>query len=183
MSNELVPSPDDPNRCQRLTPQGQCKVASLEGSTFCGRHGGRPAARRASKRQMLLDQVRIQHKLDEADSNDTILSLKEEVSIIRMLIDARLNAALVGDEDLLRHTPALQQLLLTSEKLVLSCAKLEKSLNQLLSKEVVFEIVRQFVDILTEELRVSKIDDYEEIVMRVTEQMAQLVAGAHNPEE
>jgi len=179
MSDELIPL-DDPNRCKRLTRNGQCEYRSLEGSDFCEGHGGALAAAKASRRQYQLDEVRRQ-QLDQFADNSAIYGLKEEIGLVRLSIQSFFKK--YGDaEALLAYYPALNTMLLTLEKLMKTSVDLESKLGQTLSKDVVLSLVQMWCNITAEELKNAQVPDYEDIMDHITTRMTQSAIVAKDPD-
>lgn len=84
--------PDDPNRCQSTSTQyGQCMNKAIEGSDFCICHGGAAAINRRNKEAMRnYSLTKWQAKLDQHRDAPNIKSLRDEVAILRMLMQERL---------------------------------------------------------------------------------------------
>ena len=178
MSDELIRL-DDPQRCKKVTPTGQCEHRSLDGSDFCQIHGGALAARASERRQYLLNEVRHRERLQQFSEHGAVFSLKEEIGLVRLLIETRLNT-LNDDEALVAAIPQLDKLMLTTSKLVADAAKLELQLGHVLTKDVVYTLAKMFVDIVAEE--VSVFDGHEEVVDRITSRIAEAVAESKNPD-
>lgn len=178
MADELIPL-DDPQRCKKTTSAGQCEHRSLDGSTFCQIHGGALAARASERRQYLLNEVRYRDRIQQFSEHSAVFSLKEEIGLVRVLIETRLNT-LTDDEALVAAIPQLDKLVLTTSKLVGDAAKLEHALGNVLSKDVVYQLAQMFVEIVAEE--VSVFEGHEEVVDRITTRIANKVAESRNPE-
>jgi hypothetical protein len=178
MSDELIRL-DDPQRCKKVTPSGQCEHRSLDGSDFCQIHGGALAARASERRQYLLDSVRHRERLQQFSEHSAVFSLKEEIGMSRLLIETRFNT-LNDDEALVAAIPQLDKLMLTLSTLVDKAAKLEIQLGNVLTKDVVYALAQMFVTIVAEE--VNQFPDHEEVVDRITSRIAEAVAQSKNPD-
>jgi len=142
-------SPDDPNRCQATTSQGQCLNVSAEGSTFCLAHGGNRAGQEAEK-QNTQNYVlsRWQARLEKKKSSPEIKGLRDEIGILRMLLEDRLNQC-TSATDLMLHTSAMSDLIMKIEKVVASCHKLEKNMGMVLDKQAILNFAGRVIQIVT----------------------------------
>lgn len=96
---------------------------------------------------------------------EEIKSLREEIFLARAMVERRLNMV-ESDADFLQACGTVNTYLLTLERLVTSCHKLEVNLGALLSKGAIVALAQSIVSILMEELQ--HIDGYEAIIDRVS---------------
>ena len=175
---EQVSDPADSRRCTGQTDYGQCWNVSEEGDHRCRAHRGKKSGR--SKRVYLLHKAQYEKRLTELSSDDQLISLREEIALIRMLIEERMN--LIGNEnDFLSAFGPVQQALLTVEKLTKSLHQMEQSLGNLLSKSAIVKLGQSLSQIIVEELR--DVPGYEEVVDRINERMLVSIAELQNPDE
>jgi len=106
----------------------------------------------AGRQQYLLTNPRFQTRLAQLSTADEIKSLRDEVSIARMLVEERLNK-IESDQDLYASCGAINALLLTIEKLVSRSHILEQNLGQLYHRSTIVQMVQAFVAIVDEEIR------------------------------
>jgi hypothetical protein len=96
-----------------------------------------------------------------------------------MMIEKRWN--LVKDDgDLLQACGPLNQMLQNMDRLVNSCHKIEQNLGQLLAKQAILALAKRMVEVMVEEL--EGIDNYEEIVDRITARLIDTIRGTDNTE-
>jgi len=152
-------------RCQHVNRHsGQCPLDALEEDSRCGIHTY--ADKNAYDRRVyhiLKHQYRIRHS--ELSDHEELKSLREELAIARLILEERFNA-IKSEVDLLAACGSLNSLLLTIEKLVTSCHKLEQSVGTLLSKPTLLKIANDIVTILLEEL--AGVPGYEGIVDQIS---------------
>lgn len=174
-----VVEPDDPTRCQAIdnATGNQCNyrsVKSEEGKygSYCMRHGGHKylaKERKESLRNYHLTkwQGRI---LQKADSPD-IKSIRDEIGILRMMLETKLNAC--NDEtDLMLHTHSISDMILKIEKLVASCHKLETHLGQTLDKSAVLTFASKLIYIITEVITDETL--VEELSTRIMRELGEI---------
>lgn len=135
---------DDPRQCDI----GGCKNIAVEGSKFCLAHGGRHAAEAAEKQRMRNYQLAKFHvRANELAESKEITSLRDEVGLLRLLIEAKINHC-KDTTDLLLISGPLSDLLMKSEKLVTSMEKLENRMGQHLDKTKVVQIAQTLIEII-----------------------------------
>ena len=148
-----APEPDDPNRCQGVTPQGQCpnlatRTEDGEYGNFCLAHGGNrfvQTKKEQSIRNYQLDKFKA--KLNRHVGSSALKSLRDEIAILRMIMEERLNKC--NDEtDLLLNSGAISDLVLKIEKLVSSCHKLEGSMGELMDKSAILQFAGEVINII-----------------------------------
>lgn len=174
-----VTDPADPRRCKHSFPHEQCWNESEEGSANCSAHGGRSTADQDSKRQYLLAQVEDRRRLAEFAQHDHIKSLRDEIGLVRLLIEKRFNL-IRTESDLLQGTASLNAMFLTLERLVKSCHNLEQSLGELLSKDSVVRLGQAICEIVIDELQ--GVEGHEEIIDRIVGRLFPTISNARNQE-
>lgn len=141
---------DDPRRCQGVKPlEGQCSNKAMDGSDFCPAHGGNKgheAAKRKELRNYRLAQFKS--RLIELGDNENIIGLRDEVAILRILIEEKINMCKSSHELILMSGP-LSDLIMKVEKLVTSCNRLESKLGGLLDKAKVLQFAQTIVQIIS----------------------------------
>lgn len=176
--------PADPQRCQSVLAEGQCPHLSIEGSDFCAVHAKVPKAEMHKQRlqHYLLSNPELQTRLNRQASVEEVRSLREEIHLARMMVETRLDLIEDGDRGaMLAAFSNVNTYLQTIEKLVSSCHRMEVSLGNLLSKASIFSLGQEIVNIMVDEL--EGIDDYEEIVDRISERVVVAIAGQQNKEK
>jgi hypothetical protein len=178
---ETVTDPADPRRCKSSDGPSQCERFAEPGSDCCAKHGGVDHTNEKSTRLYLLAKADSQKRLLELADHEEIRSLREEIAIVRMLIEQRMNM-IKNDTDLLVHSGAINSLVLTIERLVKSAHTIEQNLGILLSKSAVIALGQTICKIIVEEL--DGIENYEEIVDSIMTRISTSIAVAKdNPGE
>lgn len=137
-----------PNRCVSVGPQGQCCYMAYPGATRCARHNGQAEATAEKKKDA--KQYRLEQwgaRVGELADHDKVKSLRDEIGITRMLLEATLNKCTDVNE-LLLYTPKISLLTGQLEKLVVSCTKLEQSGGMLMDKSAALALAGKIVDII-----------------------------------
>ena len=146
---ERIKDEDDPRRCQYIKPTaGQCQNVCVEGSSYCPAHGGNKAFD-AKKKESLRNYrlTKFHQKIQELGNSDFIYSLRDEVGLLRLMIQEKINHC--DDEaDLLLISGPLSDLLMKSDKLVNSCHRLETKLGNHLDRTRVVGLAQTIVQII-----------------------------------
>jgi len=115
-------------------------------------HGGNKqiqSAKESSLRQYRL--TKWQGKLNRFVDTPIIKSLRDEIGILRILLEERLNQT--NDvQDLILQSGPISDLVLKIEKVVTSCHKLEDRMGQHLDKAAVIQLAGRFVRVISDEL-------------------------------
>lgn len=172
---DTVTDPADPRRCKMSAGPSQCENVALQGSDCCAKHGGVDRTNAQSTRLYLLAKADSQKRLLQLADHEEIRSLREEIAIIRMLIEGRMNL-IKSDNDLLIQSGAINSLVLTVERLVKSAHTIEQNLGILLSKSAVIALGQTICKIIVEEL--DGIERYEEIVDSIMTRITTSIASA-----
>ncbi len=170
---ERIKDEDDLRRCQGVRPShGQCRNIAVEGSTFCPGHGGNKAFEANKKKKLRNYRLNKFHaRIQELGSSDHIIDLRDEIALLRILIEEKVNQC-QSDNDLILISGPLSDLLMKVEKLVTSCNRLESRLGSLLDRTKVVQYAQQLVQIVakhvTDETILEKIS--EEFLTTLEEQ-------------
>ena len=154
---EQMLSETDPHRCQGVDSKGQCTKRAVvlpDGTygTYCMLCGGNKqieSAKSQSLRQYRLTKWQI--KLNRFVDTPIIKSLREEIGILRVLLEERLNFCDTAHDLILTSGP-ISDLVLKIERVVTSCHKLESRMGQHLDKAAVIQLAGRFVQVISEEL-------------------------------
>lgn len=141
---------DDPNRCQGMAGAGQCKFKAMDGSQYCPMHGGVPAQLAQAKkdvRNLLI--TRYHSELKRLGDSDHIMSLRDEIGLLRMMMERILNNCR-GDADLLIYSSQLADLTMKVSKVVTDCHKIEERTGNLLSREVLGAFALSVIELINE---------------------------------
>lgn len=158
---ERVQYPDDPERCQAVGGREQCPFKALIGNDgkrtkYCQRHSSYTTEKTNYQGAVGVGKdplrnyrfaLQFQPRIDELTNNEKIKSLREEIALVRMVLEAIVNRC-VDAFDLTIEADRIQKLTEQLNKLVQSCHKIEESTGQLLDKTIVINIGAMMVNIL-----------------------------------
>jgi signal transduction histidine kinase len=128
-------------------------------------------------RSYYLADTKLRARFDQLSGSESLETVKDEVILLRTLINERLNFAR-SESDKIVAFQTIHPALSTLNKLVESLGKLERQTNVVLGKGALNKLSDTIVQILIEEL--CDIEDYESIIDRVASRIASEIAGARN---
>ncbi len=176
---------NDPHRCQDVNDQGQCHNLAIKLSgednkevwtKMCICHGG--AFERANwfkKNKKMYQLGQWQAKLERQLEQPEIKGLRNEVGVLRMLLDERFQS-IKDNNDLLINSPRISELIMKIEKVVKSCHSLEKSMGQVLDKSSILQFASEVVSIISQHISGDLLD-------KIANEITMSVARSSSPEE
>jgi hypothetical protein len=170
----------DPNRCQGLiggNNAGQCLYKAQAGSKFCPLHGGHQAVnaeKKAAVRNYRLRQY--QERVGELADSSELKSLREEIGIVRMLLETVVNLC-DNENKLLIYSDKISQLAGQINKLIFSCQQMEERNSNLLERKVVIVIADSIVTLIGQ--YITDPDQLNEIGARICESIESAASPAN----
>lgn len=141
---------DDPQRCQHVIPtQGQCQNVVVEGQKYCNSHGGHVRKHQESKENLRNYRLaKFNARAVEKTKSSGIKSLREEIAILRILIEEKINYC-EDDYDLRMAAGPISDLVMKVEKLVSSCQRIEDQLGVMLDKTQALHMISLIIEIVS----------------------------------
>ena len=170
-----VSSPDDPERCQSNTSKGQCMLKAVSGSAFCHLHGGYSAEKKAEKEQQRIYHLtRWRADMERHADNPGIKSLREEIGILRMVLESRLNT--INDvTELMIHSNTISETVKSIEKLVVSCHRIEDKMGELIDKKALQHIATRIITAISQTFhdQPEKLGQLADLIVKIIQEGAQ----------
>lgn len=139
-------SPDE--RCISSNKHNPCPYKKVNGTDYCVRHGANKGLQeKAAAVQRNYRLTRWKERVGELADNNNLKSLREEVGILRMVLEEMLNKC-QDTTDLLLYSSRMCDMVMKIDKLVTSTDKLENRMGLLLSKDSVLHLASIFVTII-----------------------------------
>lgn len=135
-------------RCEGNISTGQCINCKVQGSDFCVNHGANKQLE--SKNGDSVRNYRLQRwktRVGEMADSEGIKSLREEVGILRVILEEMMNTC-EDSTDLLLYSQRMADLVMKIEKLVSSCDRLENRMGLLLGKDSILQLAATYVNII-----------------------------------
>lgn len=139
---------DDPRRCIAITGNGQCRMMSHTGTTYCMMHGRGAIASIEKKKTMSYELTRHRAAMERHKGSDEIKSLRAEIAITRMVLETIINKC-EDQDDILMHSSKINELVKSVEKLVVSCSKLEITNNEMLGRDKIIIISQVMIAVIS----------------------------------
>jgi hypothetical protein len=143
---QRVKDPDDPRRCKGATANGQCPIIAMDGSQFCTFHANHDP-KKHSLRQYKLSVYKNRERVGDFAYHDELSSLKEEIGILRTLVEDRLEL-IKSPNDMIIHASAIESLCTKIKDLLLATQVLEAKANLVLDRGQVVELAQNIVAIV-----------------------------------
>lgn len=139
---ELVDE-DSPERCIHLNKLGkQCLYRKMPGFDTCKKHSHNYAKLQKNYR---LEQW--QNRVSEFSESSELKSLKEEIGILRLVLESIL-VQCKDAHDLMLYSSKIADHVTKIEKVVASCHRLELSTSMLLDKTLVLQLANVMIEII-----------------------------------
>jgi len=159
-------------RCESTGKDAQCPYCKIKGSNYCTRHaGGRMQKKIDAEAARGYRLGRWKQRVGELSNNSGIKSLREEIGILRMMLEEMIGQC-EDATDILLYSQRMSDLVMKIEKLVTSCDKLENRMGMLLSKDSVLQLASTYVQIIN--MHVSDPEVIETISNKMIEATEQI---------
>lgn len=157
----------DPRRCQHVIPsRGQCNLVQVEGSKFCINHGGSIALKQAENKSLRNYRLnKFHNEIREKSDSSEIKSLRDEIGILRHILQEKINFC-NDAHDLLLQSGPISDLVMKIDKVVVSCNRLETQLGGMLDTTQAFQFAAEMIDV------VSKHVEDEEALAAIADELA-----------
>lgn len=162
-----ITSEDDPERCQAVNSQGQCRNKHVPGGSVCLVHGGNKQIQ--SQKTKSLNNYRLDRwkaRLQRFSHSDKLKNLHDEIGILRMVLEEVLTQC-HKPNDLIMRSQQISQMVLNIDKVVTSCHKLENSMGQLLDRSALIQFAGKVVDIIA--ARITDPDLLDEVAREIVD--------------
>jgi len=170
----------DPRRCKAASCDGQCRNVAEDGDDYCRAHLSTPPAAPARRmRKYLLVKAEDQALLARYVDDDDLKSLREEIALVRMMIQNTLADAQTN-MDRINAYSKVNTYMLTLERVMKTSHALEKSLDQLVSKSTLIRLGKQLCHIILDKL--EGVPNYEQLVDALIPEIALAVQNISNAE-
>lgn len=157
---------DDPQRCQGITAMGQCTYYKEENSDFCIMHGGNKGAESLAKKEMKNYRLtKFRKRTEELCNSNNISSLRDEIAILRMIIEEKINAC-HDESHLLLMSGPLSDLIMKCGALVEKCQRLEYKLGNFLDRTKVTQFAQVCVEIIGSYVQEEDMDNVSEEILK-----------------
>ena len=170
--------PDDPQRCQGVTPHGQCEYLSVEGTDRCDYHSKSGAKKQLEKRRIeryLIDNEHLRKSYLRQNNDAHYLDLKDEIALTHAMIERRLSM-IQTDQDMIMAIGPFTALVQRLESMKISLMKLQQQLGLVLGKEELRQLAALFAQILDEEF--DGMDDKEVRMEKLLERLVVAIEEA-----
>jgi hypothetical protein len=143
--------PED--RCEFiLKDDKQCGNKVVSGCTRCPMHGANKQLQAAQNKSLKMYRLaKHQQRVSEFADHNKVKGLRDEIAILRTLLEEKWNRC-DNEHELLMNCGPIADLVMKIEKLVSSCHRLESSLGGLLDKTRIKQIANEMMNSVAERL-------------------------------
>lgn len=160
--------------CLHSAKNGSCPHKPVEGSLFCAQHTNQDDR----IAEYLVEDPTLGGEYDR-QGRGNLLSLRSEVTLLKAMVGRRLNFAKTEAEQIVAFNQ-VSSWMITIDKLVNSLHKLEKETSEVLTRDTLMKVARQFIAIISEEIK--QLPGYEDAIDRIAPRLVGVVATAANLE-
>ena len=162
-------------RCEATLKTQQCTNCKVGGTNYCVLHGANSSLQKVNGAAVRNYRLRRwQRRVGEMADSTSIKSLREEVGILRIILEEMMNQC-NDSTDLLLYSQRMSDLVMKIEKLVSSCDRLENKMGLLLSKDSVLQLAATYVQIINNFV----VDP--EIIEKISEKMVEATEQLQSP--
>jgi hypothetical protein len=141
------------NQCEHVNSAGQCQLKAVDGGNRCRAHGGNKQENSQKANQLRNYRLaRFNAQIGEKGNSDYLLNLKDEVGVMRYILEEKLNAC-KNEQDLILQSGPLTDLVMKIDKVVTSCSKLEMKLGNFLDRTKITNLAQVIVQIMSEHIK------------------------------
>jgi len=145
-----IDGPADPERCQSITAVGQCGNKVVPNTNFCENHGGCRAEYEQKQKSLRIYRLQqYQERVSELSDHAKAKTLREELGILRILLETVVNDCNGDNKVLLMNSSKISDLVVKIEKVTSSCQRLEFRLGDTLDKTKVIQFADEMVEIIS----------------------------------
>jgi len=154
-----------------------CNNDAVEDSDYCIKHGGSLVRKRKKVEGLRNYRLnRYKQRADELVENDKLKDLRDEVAILRILLEERFNAC-ENPSELILHSNNIADLVLKINTLVTSCHKLDMQLGDMLDRTTIIEMADKIIDLISDEVTDADALD------RISNGLAEIMTTMEQPVE
>lgn len=162
MHKKWNPSYPLDRKCQTQTSRGQCIQLALEHSNHCASHGGNKGQEAYHKKSLNMYRLaKYQKRMEEFRDHDDVKGLRNEIGILRMMLEDKITAC-TGEMDLLLAAGPVSDLVMKVERLVSSCHKIENQLGNLLDRQKVQVLASMLLQTVDSKIKETKLTEVQQ---------------------
>jgi hypothetical protein len=136
-------------QCEHVNCNGQCNLKAVDGGNRCRAHGGNKQENSIKAKELRNYRLaRFNARIGEMGNSDYLLNLKDEVGVMRYILEEKLNAC-QNTQDLILQSGPLTDMIMKIDRVVTSCSKLEMKLGNFLDRTKITSMAQVIVQIIT----------------------------------
>lgn len=169
-----MPAANDPDRCQRTTPGGQCAKLAMLGSEYCAMH---TPGKGTELQNYLITNKLLGGTVRRHAAAAQIKSLRDEIALTRAFVEVLVNS-IETNAEMVAAMPRVQGYILAIEKLVSTCHQMEVKLGDLLDKSALLTLAQNIINIIATNL--NEVPNRSEVIEKVAKEIVQAIEDQDN---
>lgn len=163
-------APDDPQRCQGVTQDGQCTYLSESNSKFCSYHDSGAVRRQKTeqKNRYIIQQEGLKQAYHRHNDDADYLDMKDDITLLHGMLEQRLNMASNVAEEMAAYK-AVEGYLQRLESMKIALLKMQQQQGLVLGKDQLRVLAKEIASVLDEEL--EGVADKEDKIERICERL------------
>jgi hypothetical protein len=140
---------DDPERCNAIAGSHQCYYKQVPGSNFCDMHGGNTARQQLDQASLKMYRLALwQAEVGQFSGHANLKSLREEIGILRMLMQTKLNQC-KDAQDLMLRSSSLSELAMKITKVVEACDRIDARVGKLIDRDQILQLGEEIIKLVS----------------------------------
>lgn len=153
---ERTDIPDNPNRCQANVKNSQCQNLAYRApdgtfpTTHCVMHGGQQAALRKFNDDNRTYKIeKYKDRIVDLVNNPKVKSLREEIALLRILVEERFNAIKPDDPfSMIAASGPISEMISKIERVVRTCQDIEEKTGATLDRQQVLQLGDNVINVI-----------------------------------
>lgn len=161
----------DPDQCLSMGKHGQCRFKRVPGGNHCEIHGGNKIIESQNKKSLNLYRLsKWEARIRELSLPETLKSLNEEMGILRIMLEERVNACTSATQ-LVLNSAGISELIVKIRDTAKVVHNLDVATGKTLDKTALTQFASEIISILSKHVDPDTLslvaDDLEEALERV----------------
>ena len=154
---------DESQRCKASTARGACQHVAIEDTERCPHHGANKIIQKKKKERLMnYNLTKFKAEVAEKSGSDNIKSLKDEIGMLRQLLESVWNSCENGTE-LILNSAVISDLAIKIQKCITETSKLDVLNDKMVEKD---ELTKFGIAVIT---KISEVIDDKKAISEISE--------------
>lgn len=184
--SDLIPThvtdPADPNRCQGQIKNGQqCLNVAEPGELYCSECSGSGLLIKRETLSYRGVKAKDRQRLEELQQHHWSKSMQEDYFLVQLVLEEALNERHADNGKLdPAKVQAFEKLVARHESQSRHLTKLQLLSNEMIPRTVLLQYLQKFADCMSEELKLTGLENWQEVQLRIAERFAVVAQSIKN---